>query len=100
MGASGSLFTATMTFEPFMPARCWIAPEMPAATYSSGATTLPVCPTCQSFDAQPAGDDGARLGQLRPLALHLLEADVARLERGDVEGDGDARDRALPLLRR
>ncbi len=54
MGASGSLFTATMTFEPFMPARCWMAPEMPTATYSSGATTLPVCPTCQSFGTQPA----------------------------------------------
>ena len=28
---------ATMTFEPFMPARCWIAPEMPIAKYSVGA---------------------------------------------------------------
>src|SRR5512143_759583 len=54
MGASGSLFTATITLEPFMPARCWMAPEMPAAMYSSGATTLPVWPTCQSFGTQPA----------------------------------------------
>ena len=36
---------ATMTLLSFMPARCWIAPEMPTATYRSGATTLPVWPT-------------------------------------------------------
>ena len=46
MGASGSLLIATMVFESFMPARCWIAPEMPTAMYKSGATTLPVWPTC------------------------------------------------------
>jgi len=34
-----------------MPAKCWMAPEMPAATYSCGATILPVCPTCQSLPA-------------------------------------------------
>ena len=32
IGASGSLLTATMVFEVCMPARCWIAPEMPLAT--------------------------------------------------------------------
>ena len=32
MGASGSLLIATMVFEVCMPARCWMAPEMPAAT--------------------------------------------------------------------
>src|SRR5574342_298867 len=54
MGASGSLLMATMTFDPFMPARCWMAPEIPTAMYSSGATTLPVCPTCQSLGTHPA----------------------------------------------
>ncbi len=34
IGASSSLLTATMVFEVCIPARCWIAPEMPAATYS------------------------------------------------------------------
>jgi hypothetical protein len=29
MGASGSLFTAQITFEVRIPARCWMAPEMP-----------------------------------------------------------------------
>jgi hypothetical protein len=31
IGASASLFTATMALDVCMPARCWIAPEMPAA---------------------------------------------------------------------
>ena len=31
IGASSSLLTATMVFEVCMPARCWIAPEMPLA---------------------------------------------------------------------
>ena len=42
MGASGSLLTATITFEVFIPARCWIAPEMPQAMYRLGVTVLPV----------------------------------------------------------
>ena len=32
IGASSSLLMAMMVFESFMPARCWIAPEMPIAT--------------------------------------------------------------------
>ncbi len=31
IGASSSLLMAMMTLESFMPARCWIAPEMPTA---------------------------------------------------------------------
>jgi hypothetical protein len=31
IGASGSLFTATIVFEVCIPARCWMAPEMPRA---------------------------------------------------------------------
>jgi hypothetical protein len=31
IGASESLLIATMLFEPFMPTRCWIAPEIPSA---------------------------------------------------------------------
>ena len=42
IGASGSLLIATITLLSFMPARCWIAPEIPTATYRSGATILPV----------------------------------------------------------
>src|SRR4051794_29575333 len=44
IGASGSLLTATIVLEVCIPARCWIAPEMPAATYSCGETVLPVWP--------------------------------------------------------
>ena len=32
-----------------IPVRCWIAPLMPTAMYSSGAMILPVWPTCSSF---------------------------------------------------
>src|SRR2546425_304149 len=54
MSASGSLFTATITLLDVIPARCWIAPEIPSATYRSGVTVFPVCPTCSSFGRQPA----------------------------------------------
>src|SRR3989344_3566873 len=54
IGASGSLLIATITLESFMPAKCWMAPEIPAAMYSCGATNLPVWPTCQSLGAEPA----------------------------------------------
>src|SRR5687767_8857897 len=37
-----------------MPTLCWIAPEMPQATYSFGDTALPVCPTCAAYGYQPA----------------------------------------------
>ncbi|WP_432207248.1 hypothetical protein [Burkholderia pyrrocinia] len=30
----------TITFESFMPARCWIAPEMPTAMYNCGAAGI------------------------------------------------------------
>ena len=32
IGASGSLLIATITCDPFIPTRCWMAPEMPSAT--------------------------------------------------------------------
>lgn len=53
IGASASLLIAAITLLSFMPARCWIAPEMPAQRYSSGATFLPVCPTCKLLSAKP-----------------------------------------------
>src|SRR4051794_6765640 len=36
-----------------MPAQCWMAPLIPQATYSSGDTRLPVCPTCSWCGRQP-----------------------------------------------
>jgi hypothetical protein len=32
IGASGSLLIATMVFNVCIPARCWMAPEIPTAT--------------------------------------------------------------------
>ena len=46
IGALASLLIATMFSEDCMPTLCWIAPEMPAARYSFGATVLPVWPIC------------------------------------------------------
>ena len=54
IGAFGSLLIETITLEPCMPTLCWIAPEMPSATYSFGETVLPVCPTCAEYGYQPA----------------------------------------------
>src|SRR5271165_2527987 len=54
MGASGSLLTATIVLEVCMPARCWMAPEMPTAMYSWGETVLPVWPTWNWWGYQPA----------------------------------------------
>ena len=45
---------ATIVLESFIPAKCWMAPEIPTATYNSGATILPVCPTCISLGTNPA----------------------------------------------
>ena len=44
---------ATITFESFMPAKCWTAPESPIAIYNSGAITFPVWPTCISLEQYP-----------------------------------------------
>src|SRR5215212_6407138 len=54
IGAFGSLLIATMFSEFCIPTLCWIAPEMPAARYSFGATVLPVCPICAAYGYQPA----------------------------------------------
>src|SRR5439155_2559639 len=54
IGACGSLLMETITFELCIPTLCWIAPEIPTATYSFGATLLPVWPTCAAYGYQPA----------------------------------------------
>src|SRR6201996_3042710 len=43
-----------IVLEVCMPARCWIAPEIPTARYSWGETVLPVCPTWKECGYQPA----------------------------------------------
>ncbi len=48
------MLIATIVFEVCIPARCWIAPEIPEAMYSCGETDLPVCPTCEVCGYQPA----------------------------------------------
>ena len=53
-----------------MPAICWIAPEIPTAMYRSGATILPVWPTCQSLGTKPA----STAALLAPIAAPSLSA--------------------------
>src|SRR5258708_3146411 len=45
---------ATITRALTIPARCWIAPEIPTAMYSWGATLFPVWPTWNDDGRQPA----------------------------------------------
>jgi hypothetical protein len=58
IGASGFLFMATMVSDDDMPARCWIAPEIPQAIYTFG-------PTVFRFDPP----DGYSLSSLRRPSL-------------------------------
>ena len=53
IGASSSLLTATIVFEVCMPARCWIAPEMPLRRRAGRDTVLPVCPIWKECGIQP-----------------------------------------------
>ena len=43
--ASGSLLIAIIKSDVFIPARCWIEPEIPIAIYNFGDTVLPLRPT-------------------------------------------------------
>ena len=106
IGASSSLLTATIVFEVCMPARCWIAPEMPAATYSCGETVLPVWPTWKvcgypaGVDRGARGADGGaeRVGEL----LDRVEVAAGATTAGDHDrglGELGAAGR-LPRLRR
>lgn len=53
IGAPSSLFTAMIRSDSSIPAKCWMAPEIPNARYNSGRTVLPVCPTCWDFSIHP-----------------------------------------------
>src|SRR5580692_7973920 len=54
IGASASLLITMMVLDVCMPARCWMAPEMPTAMYSCGDTVFPVWPTWNWCGYQPA----------------------------------------------
>src|SRR3974377_1817760 len=53
IGGSASLLTPRTRLAPLHPARCWVAPLIPAAMYSSGAILVPVWPTCPVWGRQP-----------------------------------------------
>src|SRR5450830_1456509 len=84
---------ATITLESFMPARCWIAPLMPIATYSWGATHLPVIGRVAGVHRCARGADGsAELVGQRHQDLHELLAGAQRPATGhDDLGSGQLR---------
>src|SRR5580698_5867216 len=115
IGASASLLITMMVLDVCMPARCWMAPEMPTAMYSCGDTVFPVWPTWNWCGYQPAsvaervgelldqrkvlaaahataaGDHYRSLGELGPLPALLHHAlDDARALRhvAGLEADG------------
>ncbi len=51
-----------------MPTRCWIAPEIPTATYIFGATVWPELPTWRSMGSQPASQMGRDAASSAPSA--------------------------------
>lgn len=53
IGASPSLLMAAITLLSFIPAKCWIAPDIPAHRYNCGATFFPVWPTWRLLSANP-----------------------------------------------
>ena len=69
IGASSSLLTATIVLEVCMPARCWIAPEMPSAMYSCGDTS------CRS------GPPGTGPGSSRSPPRHAMRRQLHRASR-------------------
>ena len=74
-----TLLMATIVFESFMPAKCWIAPEMPTAMYRFGAMTLPVWPTCSEFSAYPL----STAARLAPMAAPSASASGMMVESND-----------------
>src|ERR1051326_8964830 len=65
MGASLFVLMATMSFEPRMPAMCWICPDTPHAMYAFGLMAWPLSPIqCSS----PSHFRSASMGRLQPTA--------------------------------
>ena len=74
-----------------MPTLCWIAPEIPAARYSFGATVLPVWPICVEYGYQPASTT-ARVAATAPpsdFGQVLGELEVVRLAEAAAAADED-----------
>ena len=45
-------------FDPFIPTKCCIAPDIPSAKYNFGDTTCPELPICLEWSSQPASTTG------------------------------------------
>ena len=80
-----------------MPARCWMAPEMPAATYSCGETVLPVWPTWCWCGYQPASVAAREAPTAAPRESARASMTREVLRRADPAAAGDD-DRGLGQL--
>src|SRR3954468_5506716 len=76
IGAFASLLIATIVLELCMPTLCWMAPEMPRATYSFGETVLPVWPICALYGYQPASTTARVAPTAPPSAFASSSASV------------------------
>ena len=79
-----------------MPARCWIAPEMPEAMYSCGETVLPVWPTWLVCGYQPAST-AAREAPTAAPSESASSSTIAKFSAVDATAAGD-HDRGLGQL--
>jgi len=93
IGASLSLLIATIVFDVRMPAMCWMAPEMPTATYRLGLTTRPVCPIWSLCGRHPSARRTA-------LAALLFAAAIASPDAAGAQADASAQPTALVRVRR
>src|SRR5207237_777158 len=98
IGAFWSLLIATMFSLACMPTLCWIAPEIPAARYSFGATVLPVWPICAASGYQPASTTARVAAPVAPPDYDARFAGVVDVDDGRVVQDRALRD-ALAVLR-
>ncbi len=72
------MLIATIVSAPTIPTLCWIAPEMPQAMYSFGATVLPVWPTWAAYGYQPASTT-ARVAATSPPRAFARRSQSAKL---------------------
>ena len=99
IGAFASLLIATMFSEDCIPTLCWIAPEIPAARYSFGATVLPVWPIWAAYGYQPASTTArvAATALLPPNAGGELLGELEALGLAETAAAGDEDVRALDV---
>jgi len=89
IGAFESVLIATIVSDPFMPATCWTAPEIPTAMYTSGVTTFARLPDLSVLREPAVVDDRPRRGERRAERVGELLDELEVLLLLDAAPDGD-----------